>query len=144
MVNIIRQSINPEVPAFYGAVRLVKVETYHNVDVLTQRRFVDVTKLVPLAQPVDFETALEHAGCVADSYDAEVREVLATISDHEARGLPILWIVATCAFDDVEARMCREMRECLNDHGRYNVPTPTEWDRQICRRLERGLVYPAA
>ena len=130
MQHAVRQSINPEVATEYGAVRFVKVESTYHVDVLTQRKFVDVSGLVPIDEPIDMEYALEFGEYIADSYDAEVADVLATISDHEAQGLPVLWIVATSDMETVTQRMTREARECRADHGRCNPLSDSEWERR--------------
>ncbi|HQM37486.1 MAG TPA: hypothetical protein PLN64_01000 [Candidatus Bipolaricaulis anaerobius] len=125
---------------FYGAVRLVKVEGAHLVDVESQETFVDVTPTW-LDRPWTAKDVADFALDLADEYDARNYDVVATLGD-EAKGLPILWVLLDADLDTVYGRMERERLERIADNGRtyYNAPDPAYVEREAERRLERGLV----
>lgn len=133
-----RQTIEPATLTAFGAVRLVKVERPSLVDVEIQNTFVDVTPKW-IDRPWAAEDVADFALDIADEYDAEPSDVFVTIGN-EANGLPILWVVARADYDTVSDRLVRERLVCLADHGRYNERTPSDQERQIEVRLERGLV----
>jgi len=136
----IRSIVPINVPTYYGAVRLLKIDPCSVVNVATQTRYVDVTRDVRICRPLTEDEVEEYAQDIAREWDADLESVVATISASEHGGLPVLWIIATASYESVHDRAVADMRDLESDHGRVNWPDPHEWDRIITRRLERGLV----